>query len=86
MRPSSGRFGITDPERAAGLRVPVSGIAGDQQAALFGQGGFRAGSAKCTYGTGAFLLLHTGDRLTLSGPDFLPGTQRSQRIVWRRAP
>jgi glycerol kinase len=40
--------------------VPIAGIAGDQQAALFGQGGFAAGSAKNTYGTGAFLLLNTG--------------------------
>jgi glycerol kinase len=41
--------------------IPVSGMAGDQQAALFGQVGFEAGAAKCTYGTGAFLVLNTGD-------------------------
>jgi glycerol kinase len=41
--------------------VPIRGVAGDQQAALFGQGCFGAGEAKCTYGTGAFYLLHTGD-------------------------
>ncbi|MBQ9083911.1 MAG: glycerol kinase GlpK [Clostridia bacterium] len=43
-----------------GARIPVSGIAGDQQAALFGQGCFTAGEAKTTYGTGCFLLAHTG--------------------------
>ena len=42
--------------------IPVSGMAGDQQAALFGQIGFEPGNAKCTYGTGAFLVLNTGDR------------------------
>jgi glycerol kinase len=66
VRPSSGDFGVT-----AGLDflpdgVPLSGVAGDQQAALFGQCGFRPGEAKCTYGTGAFFLRHLGDRPTLS--------------------
>lgn len=42
--------------------IPLAGIAGDQQAALFGQGGFSAGAAKCTYGTGAFFLQHTGSQ------------------------
>jgi len=42
--------------------VPIAGIAGDQQAALFGQGCFREGDAKCTYGTGAFVLMNIGDR------------------------
>jgi glycerol kinase len=41
--------------------VPITGIAGDQQAALAGQAGFGAGAAKCTYGTGSFLLVHTGE-------------------------
>ena len=41
--------------------IPVAGMAGDQQAALFGQAGFEAGAAKCTFGTGAFLVLNTGD-------------------------
>jgi len=58
---SSHRFGETD---AALLGAPVSigGIAGDQQAALFGQGCFGAGMAKNTYGTGCFMLMHTGER------------------------
>ena len=65
IRPSSGMFGITDGEEL-GLEVPVAGVAGDQQAALFGQGCWTEGLAKNTYGTGAFLLLHTGDRRVAS--------------------
>ncbi|MGH7675251.1 MAG: glycerol kinase GlpK [Gemmatimonadales bacterium] len=61
VRDSSGPFGTTAGEHL-GVELPVTGIAGDQQAALFGQGAWRAGQAKNTYGTGAFLLLHTGDR------------------------
>ena len=61
VRPSSGRFGTTDPASAAGLAVPVSGIAGDQQAALFGQACFTRGMAKNTYGTGSFVLVNLGD-------------------------
>lgn len=57
VRPSSGRFGIAD---LFGARIPVSGIAGDQQAALFGQACFAPGSVKNTYGTGSFVLMNTG--------------------------
>ncbi len=57
--PSSGRFGVT-AGRHLGLEVPISGVAGDQHAALFGQGCWERGLAKNTYGTGAFLLLYTG--------------------------
>lgn len=60
VRPSSGRFGVTDRDETAGLEVPVSGIAGDQQAALFGQACFRPGMAKNTYGTGSFVLVNVG--------------------------
>jgi glycerol kinase len=60
VQPSSGRFGVSDPERAAGLRVPVSGIAGDQQAALFGQACITPGMTKNTYGTGSFVLVNLG--------------------------
>jgi glycerol kinase len=59
VRPSSGIFGMADAEWF-GHEIPIAGIAGDQQAALFGQGCFAPGSAKSTYGTGAFLLLNTG--------------------------
>jgi glycerol kinase len=58
--PSSGRFGTTTPECAAGLAVPVSGIAGDQQAALFGQACVEPGMTKNTYGTGSFVLTNIG--------------------------
>lgn len=59
VRPSSGIFGETTAD-LFGVPIPVAGAAGDQQAALFGQGCFEPGRAKNTYGTGAFLLLHTG--------------------------
>ncbi len=59
VRPSSGDFGETEPA-LFGRAIPVAGVAGDQQAALFGQGCWAPGLAKNTYGTGAFLLLHTG--------------------------
>jgi len=60
VRPSSGRIGMTDPAASGGLAVPVSGIAGDQQAALFGQACFSPGMTKNTYGTGSFVLMNVG--------------------------
>jgi len=62
IRPSSDAdgYGRTDPDGFLGAAVPVTGALGDQQAALFGQGCFRAGEAKNTYGTGSFVLLNTG--------------------------
>jgi glycerol kinase len=62
VMPSCGTFGLTDPDRFHGVRVPISGIAGDQQAALFGQACFEPGATKNTYGTGSFVLMHTGER------------------------
>lgn len=59
--PSYGSVGETDPEEFLGLRLPVAGIAGDQQAAMFGQNCYRPGSSKCTYGTGSFILVNTGE-------------------------
>jgi len=59
VRPSAADFGRTDTE-VMGAEIPISGVAGDQQAALYGHGGWNRGDAKNTYGTGAFLLLHTG--------------------------
>lgn len=61
VRPSSGRFGITSDRCGAPAGIPVSGVAGDQQAALFGQACFEPGMAKNTYGTGSFVLLNVGD-------------------------
>lgn len=59
VRPSSHRFGDSDAA-LLGAAVPIAGMAGDQQAALFGQACFDAGLAKNTYGTGCFMLMHTG--------------------------
>ncbi|MGW8268193.1 MAG: glycerol kinase GlpK [Longimicrobiales bacterium] len=61
VRPSAGVFGIALGE-VLGVELPVAGVAGDQQSALFGQGCWTPGLAKNTYGTGAFLLLHTGEK------------------------
>jgi len=61
VRPSSGDFGVTE-RSIFGAGIPIRGIAGDQQSALFGQGCWRAGESKNTYGTGAFLLLHAGPK------------------------
>lgn len=58
--PSSGHFGTTKDVGVLPDGIAILGVAGDQQASLFGQGCFEPGMAKCTYGTGAFLLLHTG--------------------------
>jgi glycerol kinase len=60
VRPSAGSFGVAVAENF-GVELPILGVAGDQQAALYGQACVRDGEAKNTYGTGAFLLLHTGE-------------------------
>jgi glycerol kinase len=59
VRDSSGAFGVARAEWL-GAEIPIAGVAGDQQAALFGQGCFRPGAAKNTYGTGCFVLMNTG--------------------------
>ena len=66
VQPSSGTFGTTRGVRGLPDGIPIAGIAGDQQAALFGQGCVTAGQSKNTYGTGCFLLLHTGARPVMS--------------------
>ena len=63
---SYGQLAETMPEAFLGLDLPITGIAGDQQAALFGQCAFEAGDAKCTYGTGAFLLKNTGSKIEIA--------------------
>ncbi|MFQ5538108.1 MAG: glycerol kinase GlpK [Gemmatimonadota bacterium] len=65
VAPSAGIFGAADPD-TLGLPLPIAGAAGDQQAALFGQGCWAPGLAKNTYGTGAFLLLNTGQEAVSS--------------------
>jgi glycerol kinase len=61
VRPSSGSFGLAEA-KFFGAAIPIMGVCGDQQAALFGQGCYAPGQAKVTYGTGAFLLLNTGSQ------------------------
>jgi len=68
--PSSHAFGMVAPS-VLGAPVPITGIAGDQQAALFGQGCHRAGMAKNTYGTGCFMLIHTGEKVVRSANGLL---------------
>src|SRR5262249_34945419 len=64
-KPSAGFFGETDPQWF-GRPVPIMGVAGDQQAALFGQAGYDPGALKNTYGTGRFLLMTAGGRAPAS--------------------
>jgi glycerol kinase len=68
---STGVVGHTDPTVFLGLSVPIAGIAGDQQAALFGQACFEPGAAKCTYGTGSFVLVNTGSQVVRSAAGLL---------------
>ncbi len=70
VRPSAGDFGKTVTS-FFGKSLPITGVAGDQQAALFGQGCFAEGQAKNTYGTGAFLLLNTGKKMPRPGEGLL---------------
>ncbi len=79
VRPTSGVFGETRADRF-GLSIPISALAGDQQAATFGQACFRPGQAKNTYGTGAFLLLNTGGEPRASGHGLL------STVGWQLAP
>jgi glycerol kinase len=70
VRASSGEFGVTEPS-FLGKAIPITGVAGDQQAALFGQGCHAPGTSKNTYGTGAFLLLNTGAQRARGGGGLL---------------
>ena len=69
--PNWGDLARTDPQAFIGLDLPISGIAGDQQAALFGQTCFDEGESKCTYGTGSFLLTNTGTSVARSDAGLL---------------
>lgn len=62
VRSSSEVYGTTDKQHFFGQAVPIAGVAGDQQAALFGQACFESGMAKATYGTGCFMLMNTGSQ------------------------
>ncbi|ASC69157.1 Glycerol kinase [Halomicronema hongdechloris C2206] len=78
IRPSLGLFGHTDPG-ITGAEIPIMAIFGDQQAALYGHGCDRPGLLKCTYGTGAFLVSHTGDEIARSQNQLLT------TIAWSEA-
>ena len=71
VRPSAGNLGQTRPAALHGHAVPVAGVAGDQQAALFGQACVDPGMAKATFGTGSFVLLHSGFTVPEPGPGLL---------------
>ena len=66
VKDSSGTFGYANLGGAGGHRIPIAGVAGDQQAALFGQACFEKGDSKNTYGTGCFLLMNTGEEMVKS--------------------
>ena len=66
-----GDLAATDPSSFLGITAPITGMAGDQQAALFGQTGFDEGASKCTYGTGAFILTNTKDKIVISNRGLL---------------
>ena len=76
---SSGHISTTDPEAFLGIQAPIAGVAGDQQAALFGQACTSDGMAKNTYGTGSFVLMQTGKRRVASATGMLT------TVAWRRA-
>lgn len=71
ITPCWGDLAKTDPDHFLGLDLPITGMAGDQQAALFGQLAFEVGQSKSTYGTGAFILTNTGSEIVLSDKGLL---------------
>ncbi|HZB97235.1 MAG TPA: glycerol kinase GlpK, partial [Candidatus Sulfotelmatobacter sp.] len=75
--PSAERIGLTEPSAFLGRRVPICGLAGDQQAALFGQACVRPGMSKNTYGTGSFVLVNIGSQLVDPGHGLLT------TVAWR---
>ena len=75
---SSGRISASDPVAFGGVAAPITGVAGDQQAALFGQACTREGMAKNTYGTGSFVLMQTGAHRVASEAGMLT------TVAWRR--
>ena len=89
VRPSSGRIGVTSDDCGVPAGIPVSGVAGDQQAALFGQACVEPGMAKNTYGTGSFVLLNVGDGVSAADRgdahhDRVEARRRHDRLRARR--
>lgn len=78
VKPSLGLFGHTDPS-FLGAEIPIMAVLGDQQSALFGHGCDRPGALKCTYGTGAFLVAHTGNEIVRTNHELL------STIAWSEA-
>lgn len=66
IKSSSGLFGKTQQQSFVSANTPITGVAGDQQAALFGQTCFSEGESKCTFGTGSFILMNTGNKILKS--------------------
>ncbi|MBC7420020.1 MAG: glycerol kinase GlpK [Bdellovibrio sp.] len=66
IKSSAGLFGTTQGFKSAANETPITGVAGDQQAALFGQTCFNVGDSKCTFGTGSFILMNTGSQILKS--------------------
>lgn len=79
VRPTAGPLAVTRGGEGVPDGVPVLAVIGDQQAALFGQAAVHAGDAKCTYGTGAFLLLNTGEQPAVAGGRLL------RTVAWTRS-
>jgi glycerol kinase len=90
VHPSSGYFGVVSSDNSfegiGGVSslagVPIAGVLGDQQAALFGQACFEPGQAKCTYGTGCFMLKNTGENIVPSGNEEGEGGGGDGEIIW----
>src|SRR5262245_51130432 len=80
VRSSSEVYGETRGLSVLPDGIPIAGMAGDQQAALFGQACFRAGESKCTYGTGAFILMNTGQEIRRSKQGLLT------TVAWKLGP
>jgi glycerol kinase len=80
VHPSSHHYGVCDAAWF-GREIPIAGVAGDQQAALFGQACFSAGLAKNTYGTGCFMLMHTGGQFQTSRNGLIT-TAAAQTTAW----
>jgi glycerol kinase len=78
IQPSLGKFGVTDIT-CLGAEIPITAILGDQQASLFGHGCDRPGLMKCTYGTGSFLVAHTGSEIVRSSQQLI------STIAWTQA-
>jgi glycerol kinase len=78
IQPSLGLFGVTDTA-LLGAEIPITAILGDQQAALFGHGCDRPGLMKCTYGTGSFLVAHTGSQIVRSEQQLI------STVAWTQA-